>query len=186
MGGAKAAGTIGAGAMAAGAAYQAYSQYQSGQWNQQASEIMARDAIARGQFAEGAAKARGTRTVAAGTAAYASGGVDVSRGSPVAVAAGTRSISALDAAMARFNGMREAYGFRVRGQLASTEASNQALGTLLTGASQASMAAYRAGVGNPDNTKPDLYNAAVDPVAANTPTMNAYDMLNMPIFDRAA
>src|SRR5574340_25235 len=131
---------------AAGTAYSAYAQSKAGEFNQQANELMALDAIRRGGFEESVARSRGTHAVSEITAGAAGAGLDVSRGSPVDVVGGTRMISALDVAMIKNNAMREAYGYRVRGAIASAEASNAAKATLITGLGSIAAQAYAGGL----------------------------------------
>lgn len=146
--------------MGAGAAYSAYSQYQAGQRNKLANEIMANDAIVSAQPAESAARARGTQVASGITAGAAGANLDVSRGSPVDVAGGSRMWSALDAAMIRANALRTAYGYRVRGAYAEAEGENAAKSTLLTGAANIISGGYKAGIGQNASDLPTFVRGA--------------------------
>lgn len=163
-------GLAAAGVMVAGATYQAVAQYEAGQRNKNANDMMAQDAVARGQLPESVARMRGTQAISAGRSAAASAGVDVQSGSVVAVGAGTRGMSALDAATIRGNALREAYGYKLRGEEAAAEGTSAAIGTLIGGAGMAGSAAYQSGAFNGGGDSP--------------PTQSWFDDGAMPKFGR--
>jgi hypothetical protein len=127
----------------AGGVFTGIQRWKADQYNAKIDRMSAQDALARGQLPESMARARGTRTVGAASAAYASGGVDVKSGSAVDVAAGTRGLSALDAATVRFNALREAYGYNLKAQQSDAAAAPDLIGSLLTGGGQAAGSMYQ-------------------------------------------
>lgn len=157
-----------------GSSLGAASQIESGARNKRANYMMAADAVQRGQYGESQARARGSQVVASATAGASGAGVDVQSGSVVDVVGGTRMMSALDAAMIRSNALREAYGYRVRGDVAMAEAGNAAVGTLLTGSGSAATSGYRSGMssggGSEGSNAPYLASPGTPYDTSTTPT----------------
>lgn len=68
------------------------------------------DSLSRGSLLAGQARMRGSQVIGKQRVAYANSGVDVSVGTPVDVAGGTRLFSEMDAQTLVNNAAREAYG----------------------------------------------------------------------------
>jgi len=144
---------ISLGALALGAigtGINAFSQYQAGQSQQQASEFNAqlaelagKDALSRGE--EQASRIRGDtdRLIGAQRAGYAAAGVALDEGSPLDVMVGSRRLSEEDIRTTRLNAGREAWGyksqaeqFRRQGADAANAGLFGAIGTGISGATQ--------------------------------------------------
>ncbi len=140
----------GAAITAAGGLYRAYSEYESGQYNQSAADINARLAERQGRQAVKAGvsainlKERQLAQVqGAGRAAAAGSGVVAGAGSNRAVMASNAAVTHMDETMIALNARRQAYGFAVQaeadrqaGDLAEAEGKQRAVGTLLNTAGQ--------------------------------------------------
>ncbi len=136
----------------AGGGLQAYGQYQSGRanerlmdYNARLAEQQAEDALARGREAEGLQRLKTRVTIGSQRARMAASGVDISaEGSAIDLVADTARLGELDALTIRNNAAREAWGYRtqatdyrMRGDIARTEGTYGAIGTLLTTGSRA-------------------------------------------------
>lgn len=151
-------GYVAAAASIIGAGISAYGAYKQGQdsgdqqrLNMQLGQVSAADALQRGATQVGQIRTRGTQVQAQQHLAYANSGIDAQSGTPVDVMASTRMMSELDAATARNNAARAAWGYRTQGvqyaQQAALDQQNgnlRAAGTLLGGLGQAA-SYYRGG-----------------------------------------
>lgn len=103
----------------------------------------AADALARGDEAVGQVDASERGLTGSQRAAFAGQGVDTGSGSAADVVASDRGLSELDKLTIKRNAQREAHGFQLQatayrkgGQLQAANYTNQAYGTLLSGAGQ--------------------------------------------------
>lgn len=133
-------------AMAVVGLYQAYQQYQAGQYakavgNMQADAYArsAADAAQRGRNEEARVREAYGRLEADQRVAGASSGVDIQSGTPLDLIVATAGMGELDALTARNNAAREAWGLQIesltaktKGKSAARSATGQAMGTLLT------------------------------------------------------
>lgn len=137
-------------AMAAAGAMSAYSQQQTGKFNNAMAEQNAKiqtqaaeDAAGRGAIEANAAKQNAAQVAGSQRAAMAAGGVDVGSGSALDLLSDTARGGELDALIARNNAARESYGLQVsaadslaRGRMARQQGNMGAVSTILsTGAS---------------------------------------------------
>lgn len=116
-------------AMAGSGGLQAYSQYQAGKYNAAMASAQAdmanqsaRDALSRGASDANAALQQANKTASSQRVAMAAGGVDVGSGTALDVLADTASAGAFDAAIAKNNAAREAYGYQVQAAMSRAEA----------------------------------------------------------------
>lgn len=123
---------IAAGATVAGGIYKGYAARQAGyeqaailEGNALTADYAAGDAEARGAQAEGKVRLEGGQKAAHQSSQLAASGVDVQSGSAVDVVADTGMFTELDAAIARSNGRREAWGYREQGKQFRRQASLQ-------------------------------------------------------------
>jgi hypothetical protein len=134
------AGIAGTLVSAMGQMQQAKAASQAATYNSEVSNIMANDAILRGQ-AEEDAKRRETASLAGRQrAVMAANGVDITMGSPLQVLGDTARMGELDAISVRTDAEREATALRNQSQLYQAEASSAlsggaigAFGTVLSG-----------------------------------------------------
>lgn len=137
-------------AMAVAGAMSAYSQQQTGKFNNAMAEQNAKiqtqaaeDAAGRGAIEANAAKQNAAQVAGSQRAAMAAGGVDVGSGSSLDLLSDTARGGELDALIARNNAARESYGLQVsaadslaRGRMARQQGNMGAVSTILsTGAS---------------------------------------------------
>jgi hypothetical protein len=129
------------------AIFQASQQYQEGMEDARDAEtnaflasMSAADAASRGEEAAGRIRMAASKLVGQQQVAAAVSGTDTSVGANADVIAETRALSEYDAQLARNNGLREAWGYKVEGyqryrqaQRARQRAVNQAVGTVLGG-----------------------------------------------------
>lgn len=125
---------------------QAYSQRQSGKFNNAMAEQNAKiqtqaaeDAAGRGAIEANAAKQNAAQVAGSQRAAMAAGGVDVGSGSALDLLSDTARAGELDALIARNNAARESYGLQVsaadslaRGSMARQQGNLGAVSTILT------------------------------------------------------
>lgn len=144
-------GVLTAALLAGGAAVTAYGQYQVGQYEQKVANMnaklagqQARDAEARGNIAEQTHLQKVRQMLGAQRARLGASGIEVNSGTALDLTTDTARMGAMDALTIRNNAAREAWGYRVQGvnykaqgELAAAQGTNQAMGTLLTGGSQA-------------------------------------------------
>ena len=97
----------------------AYSTYQQGRAqraisraNERLAEMRARDAIKRGQEAEGISRQRTRKVLGSQRAAQAAQGIRTDYGSPLDIQLETGDIGELDALTIKNNALREAFGHR--------------------------------------------------------------------------
>lgn len=116
-------------AMGGAGAMSAYGQYQSGKFNADMANAQAgiaeqssRDALTRGAADANAALQQANKTASSQRVAMAAGGVDVGSGTALDVLADTASAGAFDAAIAKNNAAREAYGYQVQAAMSRAEA----------------------------------------------------------------
>lgn len=116
-------------AMGVGGGMQAYGQYQSGKFNADMANAQAgiaeqssRDALGRGAADANASLQQAAKAASSQRAAMAAGGVDVGSGTALDVLADTASAGAFDAAIAKNNAAREAYGYQVQAAMSRAEA----------------------------------------------------------------
>lgn len=123
-------------AMAASAAIGAYSAYQSGQAQKEASQyqsaVARNNAILAGEYAkvelvkgqrlEEAKRMETANRQGAIRAAAAAGGIDVDSGSPLRLQEDTALLGEFDAQTVRYNAQRAAHGYRVQGMNYSAQA----------------------------------------------------------------
>lgn len=114
--------------------------------NAQIGEWQAQDAITRGQKAEQVQRLKAAQLKSTQRAGFAARGVALDEGSPLAILQDTDYMNELDAMTIRDNAQREAWGHRMQGANASSDASmlsaragaespsSAAFNTLLTGA----------------------------------------------------
>lgn len=107
------------GATAIGTGIEVYAQGQEGDYQRKAAEENAvwlrragADAEQRGAKDVGALRMRGSAAIAEQRAAYGASGVDATVGTPASNLVATRLMAELDAATAKNNAMREAWGYR--------------------------------------------------------------------------
>lgn len=105
----------------AAAGAQANYMRQVQQQQQQAAEVQARDAVARGAIAEQKTRDATGQRIGTETAALAGQGTDLS-GSPTDILTDTRKAGELDALTVRNNAAREAWGYEVQGSNAAANA----------------------------------------------------------------
>lgn len=132
---------------------QAWSQYQTGKYNEKIaknnaviSRQMAADAITRGKRAEDAHRMKVASMKSSQAAKASAAGLDIGSGSMSDILADTAMMGELDALTIRSNAEREAYGHQVgatnflaQGRLDRATGRNQAIGTILnTGSKVAS------------------------------------------------
>jgi len=147
---------VGAGLSLAGGIYSALATDAAGVYNQAMAEYdakqlddMAVDAIARGEEDARRVGQEGRRVQGEQRAGFAGQGIDVGVGTAADMQIETLELNARDMRTVRLNAMEEARGIRTQaattranGRMGARAASNQAVGTLLTGGAQAiSMAA---------------------------------------------
>lgn len=125
---------------------QAYSQHQTGKFNNAMAEQNAKiqtqaaeDAAGRGAIEANAAKQNASLMAGSQRAAMAAGGVDVGSGSALDLLSDTARGGELDALIARNNAARESYGLQVsaadslaRGRMARQQGNMGAVSTILT------------------------------------------------------
>jgi len=117
---------------AAGSAASAYGSYQAAKakaeaakFNAKVGERQAQDALVRGNIRAARIEAKGTRVKASQKAALAANGVDVGFGTALDILTGTDIQVETDAALARYNAEREAYGYRTQAALDRFRAGSQ-------------------------------------------------------------
>lgn len=108
-------------------------------YNAQLAEAQAQDAIRRGSEEQAGVRRRGRLMVGAQRAGLAGQGVDVNTGSAADIQLDTEKWTEVDATTVANNAAREAWGYRMdasnsrrQASVTTTEANNQALGTLIT------------------------------------------------------
>lgn len=135
-----------------GAAVSAYGQIQAGKAAQQSAEynakvsgLMATDALSRGEAAEEKARREQGQFAGDQRASLAARGLDLNRGSPLAIQSDTAKLGDLDAETIRIDARREAVGYLNQQTLQKMEGANAkrasfigAFGTVLGGARQVS------------------------------------------------
>lgn len=109
---------------AVGARNQAMATRNAAQMNQSIAEVQAQDATLRGEQEAQAINRNARQTVGAQRAAYAARGVDLGAGTPADVIDQTDFFGQADAATARSNAAKEAWGYRARGAGFAAEAAN--------------------------------------------------------------
>ena len=116
-------------ALGGSGAMSAYGQYQSGKFNADMANAQAgiaeqssRDALTRGAADANAALQQANKTASSQRVAMAAGGVDVGSSTALDVLADTASAGAFDAAIAKNNAAREAYGYQVQAAMSRAEA----------------------------------------------------------------
>lgn len=133
--------------MAVQAVTGAYSSYQQAraqkyisQSNARVAEMQARDAMNRGQEAEGRSRQRTRKLIGSQRTALAAQGIRLDSGSALDVQLEAGDMGELDALTIKNNALREAFGFRsearnitMQGPMASQASMNQGMETLLTG-----------------------------------------------------
>ena len=126
--------------------YGAYSQYQSGKFNQEVAnenakqmDAAAQDAHVRGGIEANRHRQMAKRFISSQNATLAANGLDISSGSALAQTTDTAALGEMDARTSYLNAQREAYGYsvgaanaRTQGSAARAQGNNAALGTLLT------------------------------------------------------
>ena len=136
--------------------YGAYSQYQSGKFNEKVAnenakqqEAAAQDALVRGGAEANRHRQLAKRYIASQNTALAANGLDISSGSALTQTTDTAALGELDATTAYQNARREAYGLsvgaanaRTQGSVARAQGNNAALGTLLTTAANTFAGGY--------------------------------------------
>ena len=116
-------------AMGVGGGMQAYGQYQSGKFNADMANAQAgiaeqssRDALGRGAADANASLQQANKAASSQPVAMAAGGVAVGSGTALDVLADTASAGAFDAAIAKNNAAREAYGYQGQAAMSRAEA----------------------------------------------------------------
>lgn len=109
---------------AVGARNQAMAARNAAQMNQSIAEVQAQDATLRGEQEAQTISRNARQTVGAQRAAYAARGVDLASGTPADVIDQTDFFGQADAATARSNAAKEAWGYRARGAGFAAEAAN--------------------------------------------------------------
>lgn len=141
------------------AIFQAANEYSEGEADARDAEtnaflatMSAVDAAARGQQAAGRIRMSASRMVGQQQVAAAVSGTDTGVGANADVITQTRELSEYDAQLARNNGLREAWGYKVEAYQHGREAArarqrgtNRAIGTVLGGMAQAGQDAARIG-----------------------------------------
>ena len=97
-------------------------------------------ATAAGEYSAEATLERGGQIVGKEKAGYGASNIDVNVGSPKLVEGSTRTVSAMDAAIERFNAAREAYAYKVQGAAETAQAGvekSAGIGSFLSGISGA-------------------------------------------------
>ena len=136
--------------------YGAYSQYQSGKFNEKVAnenakqqEAAAQDALVRGGAEANRHRQLAKRYIASQNTALAANGLDISSGSALAQTTDTAALGEMDARTSYLNAQREAYGYsvgaanaRTQGSVARAQGNNAALGTLLTTAANTFAGGY--------------------------------------------
>ena len=136
--------------------YGAYSQYQSGKFNEKVAEenakqqeAAAQDALVRGGAEANRHRQLAKRYIASQNTALAANGLDISSGSALTQTTDTAALGELDALTAYNNAQRDAYGLKVgaansrtQGSIARAQGNNAALGTLLTTAANTFAGGY--------------------------------------------
>ena len=160
----------------AGTAMSAYGSLKQGQYqskmakrNAQTQEVMAKDAVERGNIAENAFRMKVAGIKGEQRANLAASNVNLQAGSPLTILEDTAQMGELDALSIRANAEREAYGHRVgasnalaRGELASSGAAYNAMSSVLSGAGSVSRDWYLMNSGadpwesNPGQRQPDM------------------------------
>lgn len=142
---------IAAGAAIASAATTAYSYDQQGKYqkkvgenNALSAEFAAKDALARGMVEEDKARDRARALIGKQKAALSANGIDFSTGVGGNILSDTAAMAEFDTLTVRNNAMKQAYGFKTQsdnllseGRAARIGGNNAAVGSLLTGGSQA-------------------------------------------------
>lgn len=142
---------IAIGTTLASAGVAAYSQYQTGKYEQAVAKTNAKiaedqaiDAQRRGAIEEEEQRARVRALLGAQRATFGANNVVSSTGTPLGLLAQTAQYGEIDALTVRNNAAREAFGYRVdamnsrnRGRLARRQGNLGAASTLLAGGSQA-------------------------------------------------
>ncbi len=140
-------------------AYGAMTQYGAGQaagevgaFNARVADAQADDAIARGKRDEDRHRRDVGRFIGSQRAALAAAGVDVDVGSALDLQLDTAEQGELDALTIRNNAAREAWGYKVQaynaragGEIARDTGRNEAIGTILGGASRSAELYYKRG-----------------------------------------
>jgi hypothetical protein len=103
---------------------QAQAARNAAQMNQGIAEVQAQDATMRGEQEAQAINRNARQTVGAQRAAYAARGVDLGVGTPADVIDQTDFFGQADAATARSNAAKDAWGYRARGAGFAAEAAN--------------------------------------------------------------
>lgn len=116
-------------AIGVGGGMKAYSQYQAGKYNSDMANAQAgiaeqsgRDALTRGAADANASLQQANKAASSQRVAMAAGGVDVGSGTALDVLSDTASAGAFDAAIAKNNAAREAYGYQVQAAMSRAEA----------------------------------------------------------------
>ena len=136
--------------------YGAYSQYQTGKFNEKVAEenakqmeVAAQDAHVRGGIEANRHRQMAKRYISSQNAALAANGLDISSGSALTQTTDTAALGEMDARTSYLNAQREAYGLsvgaansRTQGNVARAQGNNAALGTLLTTASNTFAGGY--------------------------------------------
>jgi hypothetical protein len=154
-------GTIALVTTAAGGVMSAYGQYESGKYQEKVAknnaiiqQRMAKDALKRGQTAEDRHRDKVAQFKSQQAAKMGAAGIDLGVGSATDLLADTAMMGELDALTIRSNAQREAYGHGVQaqnylsqGELARSQGTYGAIGTLLTTAGSAAGAWGKMGGG---------------------------------------
>ena len=118
----------------------ARAQSQAASYNAEVSNVMANDAILRGQAEEDAKRRETAQLMGRQRAVMAANGVDITMGSPLAVLGDTAKMGELDAVSIRTDAEREATALKNQSQLYQAEAKSAltggylgAAGTVLSG-----------------------------------------------------
>jgi hypothetical protein len=128
-----------------GSLQQGKSQSKMAKRNAQTQEVMAKDAVERGNIAENAFRMKVAGIKGEQRANLSASNVNLQAGSPLTILEDTAQMGELDALSIRANAEREAYGHRVgasnalaRGELASSGGTYNAASSVLSGAGSVS------------------------------------------------